>query len=50
MNPTANIPWYADPVLIFFLGFFLLMYFMMIRPQNKRQKALQDMQIGRAHV
>ena len=43
MNPSANIPWYADPVLVFFLGFFLFMYFMIIRPQTKRQKALQEM-------
>ena len=35
-----------DPLLIFFLGFLLLMYFMTIRPQQKRMKALKAMMDG----
>jgi len=35
-----------DPIIIFFLGFLALMYFMTIRPQQKRMKALQSMMDG----
>ena len=48
MNETqTQLPWYLpDPVLIFFMGFLLLMYFMTIRPQQKRMKALKNMMDG----
>ena len=45
MNETQQqLPWWLpDPIIIFFLGFLALMYFMTIRPQQKRMKALQSM-------
>ena len=38
--------WLPDPIIVFFLGFLALMYFMTIRPQQKRMKALQSMMDG----
>ena len=35
-----------DDDIIFFIGFLALMYFMTIRPQQKRMKALQEMMDG----
>ena len=48
MNETQQqLPWWLpDPIIIFFLGFLALMYFMTIRPQQKRMKALQSMMDG----
>ena len=45
MNETQqHLPWWLpDPIILFFLGFLALMYFMTIRPQQKRMKALQSM-------
>lgn len=43
-EPQTQLPWYLpDPVLVFFIGFLALMYFMTIRPQQKRMKVLQTM-------
>jgi len=40
-------PWgVPDPIIVFFIGFLALMYFMTIRPQQKRMKALQEMMDG----
>ena len=48
MNETQQqLPWWLpDPIIVFFLGFLALMYFMTIRPQQKRMKALQRMMDG----
>ena len=48
MNETqTQLPWWLpDPILIFFMGFLALMYFMTIRPQQKRMKALELMMDG----
>ena len=48
MNETqTQLPWWLpDPILIFFMGFLALMYFMPIRPQQKRMKALELMMDG----
>ena len=48
MNETQQqLPWWLpDPIVVFFLGFLALMYFMTIRPQQKRMKALQSMMDG----
>jgi|TARA_B100001778_G_scaffold247196_1_gene207371 preprotein translocase subunit YajC len=48
MNETQQqLPWWLpDPIIVFFLGFLALMYFMTIRPQQKRMKALQTMMDG----
>ena len=48
MNETKQqLPWWLpDPIIVFFLGFLALMYFMTIRPQQKRMKALQSMMDG----
>ena len=48
MDETQQqLPWWLpDPIIIFFLGFLALMYFMTIRPQQKRMKALQSMMDG----
>lgn len=48
MNESqTQLPWYVpDPMLTFFIGFLALIYFMTIRPQNKRMKALQEMMNG----
>ena len=48
MNETQQqLPWWLpDPIIVFFLGFVALMYFMTIRPQQKRMKALQSMMDG----
>ena len=48
MNETQQqLPWWLpDPIIVFFLGFLALMYFMTIRPQQKRMKALQAMMDG----
>ena len=48
MNETQQqLPWWLpDPIIVFFIGFLALMYFMTIRPQQKRMKALQEMMVG----
>ena len=48
MNETQQqLPWWLpDPIIVFFIGFLALMYFMTIRPQQKRMKALQKMMDG----
>ena len=48
MNETQQqLPWWlSDPIIVFFIGFLALMYFMTIRPQQKRMKALQEMMDG----
>jgi preprotein translocase subunit YajC len=48
MNETQQqLPWWLpDPIIVFFIGFLALMYFMTIRPQQKRMKALQEMMDG----
>ena len=48
MNDTQQqLPWWLpDPIIVFFIGFLALMYFMTIRPQQKRMKALQEMLDG----
>ena len=48
MNDTQQqLPWWLpDPIIVFFIGFLALMYFMTIRPQQKRMKALQEMMDG----
>ena len=48
MNETQQqLPWWLpDPIIVFFIGFLALMYFMIIRPQQKRMKALQEMMDG----
>ena len=48
MNETQQqLPWWLpDPIIVFFIGFLALMYFMTIRPQQKRMKALQEMMEG----
>jgi len=48
MNETQQqLPWWLpDPIIVFFIGFLALMYFMTIRPQQKRMKALQTMMDG----
>ena len=45
MNETQQqFPWWLpDPIIVFFIGFLALMYFMTIRPQQKRMEALQEM-------
>ena len=48
MNETQQqLPWWLpDPIIVFFIVFLALMYFMTIRPQQKRMKALQEMMDG----
>ena len=48
MNETQQqLPWWLpDPIIVFFIGFLALMYFMTIRPQQTRMKALQEMMDG----
>ena len=48
MNEAQQqLPWWLpDPIINFFIGFLALMYFMTIRPQQKRMKALQTMMDG----
>jgi preprotein translocase subunit YajC len=48
MNETQQqLPWWLpDPIIVFFIGFLALMYFMTIRPQQKRMKVLQEMMDG----
>jgi preprotein translocase subunit YajC len=48
MNETQQqLPWWLpDPIIVFFIGFLALMYFMTIRPQQNRMKALQEMMDG----
>ena len=41
MNESA--PTLFDPTFLFLIGFFLLMYFFIIRPQNKQRKAHEDL-------
>jgi preprotein translocase subunit YajC len=44
---AQQLPWWLpDPIIVFFIGFLALMYFMTIRPQQKRMKALQTMMDG----
>ena len=43
----TQLPWWLpDPIIVFFIGFLALMYFMTIRPQQQRMKALQSMMDG----
>ena len=47
IETQQQLPWWLpDPIIVFFLGFLALMYFMTIRPQQKRMKALQSMMDG----
>ena len=32
-----------EPTFFFFIGFFVLIYFLMIRPENKRRKSHEEM-------
>tara|TARA_Y100001970_G_scaffold283767_1_gene399728 strand:- start:3418 stop:3714 length:297 start_codon:yes stop_codon:yes gene_type:complete len=41
MNESA--PTLFDPTFLFLIGFFLLMYFFIIRPQNKQRKSHEEM-------
>ena len=34
---------FGDPIFVFFIGFLLIIYFMSIRPQQKKMKAMQTM-------
>lgn len=36
-------PTFFDPTLFLLFGFMILIYFLMIRPENKRRKSHQDM-------
>ena len=38
-----EIPTFLDPTLLLLIGFMVLIYFLMIRPENKRRKSHQDM-------
>lgn len=38
-----ELPTFFDPTLLLLIGFMVLIYFLMIRPENKRRKAHQDM-------
>ena len=40
MNETTSI---FDPTLLLLVGFMVLIYFLMIRPENKRRKTHQEM-------
>tara|TARA_B100000029_G_C16901194_1_gene714132 strand:- start:25 stop:318 length:294 start_codon:yes stop_codon:yes gene_type:complete len=40
MNDTPTL---FDPTLLLLVGFMVLIYFLMIRPENKRRKAHQEM-------
>ena len=48
MNEAQQqLPWWLpDPIIVFFIGFLALMYFMTIRPQQKRMRALEAMMDG----
>ena len=48
MNETQQqLPWWLpDPIIVFFIGVLAIMYFLTIRPQQKRMKALQEMMDG----
>ena len=39
-------PTFFDPTLFLLFGFMILIYFLMIRPENKRRKTHQDMLAG----
>ena len=41
MNESA--PTLFDPTFLFLIGFFLLMYFFIIRPQNKQRKSHEEL-------
>jgi len=41
MNESA--PTLFDPTFLFLIGFFLLMYFFIIRPQNKQKKSHEEL-------
>ena len=41
MNESA--PTLFEPTFLFLIGFFLLMYFFIIRPQNKQRKSHEEM-------
>tara|TARA_B100000965_G_C19487438_1_gene711440 strand:+ start:188 stop:484 length:297 start_codon:yes stop_codon:yes gene_type:complete len=41
MNESA--PTLPDPTFLFLIGFFLLMYFFIIRPQNKQRKSHEEL-------
>ena len=38
-----ELPSFFDPTLLLLVGFMVLIYFLMIRPENKRRKTHQDM-------
>ena len=38
-----ELPTFFDPTLLLLIGFMVLIYFLMIRPENKRRKTHQDM-------
>ena len=38
-----ELPTFFDPTLLLLIGFMVLIYFLMIRPENKRRKAHQNM-------
>ena len=39
-------PTFFDPTLFLLFGFMILIYFLMIRPENKRRKTHQDMLVS----
>ena len=43
MNET---PTFFDPTILLLIGFFVLIYFSMIRPQNKARKAHEELVAG----
>ena len=43
MNET---PTFFDPTFLLLIGFFVLIYFLMIRPQNKARKAHEELVAG----
>ena len=43
MNETST---FFDPTILLLIGFFVLIYFLMIRPQNKARKAHEQLVAG----
>ena len=43
MNETST---FFDPTFLLLIGFFVLIYFLMIRPQNKARKAHEELVAG----
>ena len=39
-------PTFFDPTILLLIGFFVLIYFLMIRPQNKARKAHEELGAG----